>query len=1263
MAAPLLKAHVKGHTRKLASGKVVSVRPHEDKRAAAQGDLFSGFDAAGRAEHKDHAPAAPADKPGKNRVLSYHEAVAANMSHMGSSLDEWRAVGITGMGEVDAGDGKTEVVPEFDFPSGYENAPALYTGQCCNLCGTNIKRVFWIQNDRRKWVMPVGSECVGRFGDGDSGDRLAKKTVWEKNRAALREASKAKSMLWHRFSVRVSHGYGRYETGMFPRSATEHQARKTWEELRKLLGSLKPDSAGDAAITSWARKNGVRAAELVATARQLIAQTEVPDFGRSDLGLRPSMQDEVRGSGASVEEYAQARRDGLSHAEAIARFRERRNAASKVVPPARQHPTETPEFKRWFGGSKAVDADGKPLVVYHGTGRDTSAFTYKVGRERTLGRYYFASDSRTADEYAGKGDGANTMPVYLAIKNPLEVDYEGGQWASFPLAKLPPEIAAIIPEKNILRGKGDSAWVSNSAIATAAESLGYDGLITRNVKDGAGPHGEQTPGDVFLVFRPEQIKSAIGNNGQFDPANPDITKSLRTPILFVKAIHAPVGGEHGADGKWYAGGQFMPALAALLPRKVHDLATKLLLNPENRFVVDKVDRSETYRRWREEFRGREASAPAYRKLQALLRDKFTVREKDELETIIDALLARIARGDYGETMAKADMPAAGERLEFAGDRYTDKGPATGEVLEVKATVDGYYLKVKFPDGEETLSWDDMRAGATRTKGGWLLKAEQLSLLFDMPVTVSGYVTKQGKVVRAHAAKRKHAVHPARAEAEAHGHAEAAANPTSGRKDESPAVVDSPVSKETGETKVENANSIQRFIVRSSTGVYHLSYQQSGGAVRCNSRNGGIATRLAKESDVLRAKDSSFCGKCFPNGKPADLSKYFPPSRADWEDAVYTAIEERAEVTRSDAQGIAEAKQDLMDAAFAAGKSPADVAGEILGAASAPAVDLASFIKVAADDIASLRKQDVDRVLSEAPAEHRQAVADYIVANRADLAEEVAECMAELEPAAPATPAKRPRTIADVTAALRAEGLPVELVKGDGYLYFVCDDPARNIFEDKSIMVAYFNRQTPEQWIADGREFAASVRAKIEERSATAESASPKLKAKVTEEKPEAEPAAEPATLKFDGVTCSRCGGSGNYSFNLMHGSKCYGCGGTGRKLTKRGHAALEFWNNLRTRKVSDLKVGDLIQFDMFSYKVFARIESIEPDPLNPGVIIISGTRKKTGERMGFGTYPNATVTAGFTAEEKADMIRRTVEYQNSLTADGKPRKVARRESA
>lgn len=32
--------------------------------------------------------------------------------------------------------------------------------------------------------------------------------------------------------------------------------------------------------------------------------------------------------------------------------------------------------------------------------------------------------------------------------------------------------------------------------------------------------------------------------------------------------------------------------------------------------------------------------------------------------------------------------------------------------------------------------------------------------------------------------------------------------------------------------------------------------------------------------------------------------------------------------------------------------------------------------------------------------------------------------------------------------------------------------------------------------------------------------------------------------------CGRCGGSGQYSFNMMHGTTCFGCGGVGHKLLK-----------------------------------------------------------------------------------------------------------------
>jgi hypothetical protein len=57
--------------------------------------------------------------------------------------------------------------------------------------------------------------------------------------------------------------------------------------------------------------------------------------------------------------------------------------------------------------------------------------------------------------------------------------------------------------------------------------MGCDGAIIRNVYDPGGKgHGSES-GDVYCVFKPEQIKSAYGNRGTFDPTDDDIRKNGR----------------------------------------------------------------------------------------------------------------------------------------------------------------------------------------------------------------------------------------------------------------------------------------------------------------------------------------------------------------------------------------------------------------------------------------------------------------------------------------------------------------------------------------------------------------------------------------------------------------------------------------------------------------------------------------------------------------------------------------------------------------
>ena len=56
--------------------------------------------------------------------------------------------------------------------------------------------------------------------------------------------------------------------------------------------------------------------------------------------------------------------------------------------------TDTPQFKKWFGNSKVVNANGKPLVVYHGTVRNIEQFGHRhPNTEANWGVGFYFSNS------------------------------------------------------------------------------------------------------------------------------------------------------------------------------------------------------------------------------------------------------------------------------------------------------------------------------------------------------------------------------------------------------------------------------------------------------------------------------------------------------------------------------------------------------------------------------------------------------------------------------------------------------------------------------------------------------------------------------------------------------------------------------------------------------------------------------------------------------------------------------------------------------
>jgi hypothetical protein len=223
--------------------------------------------------------------------------------------------------------------------------------------------------------------------------------------------------------------------------------------------------------------------------------------------------------------------------------------------------TQTEAFKKWFGDSKVVDADGKPLRVFHGTTSDIRAFAGKAGAEGN-GAFFFTESPEAASAYAKKdrarldevyrleeqasevrrqidvledagrsypdpeivalerewdslsskareleaapeGAGSNVIPAYLSIQNPLVIDMGRSGKGQFDLASI---------EK-----------IGNAIERAKAD--GRDGVIVRNTHD-SPEEGEAH--DIFVAFRSEQVKSAIGNNGNFDPEDDRINFSRTT---------------------------------------------------------------------------------------------------------------------------------------------------------------------------------------------------------------------------------------------------------------------------------------------------------------------------------------------------------------------------------------------------------------------------------------------------------------------------------------------------------------------------------------------------------------------------------------------------------------------------------------------------------------------------------------------------------------------------------------------------------------
>ena len=198
--------------------------------------------------------------------------------------------------------------------------------------------------------------------------------------------------------------------------------------------------------------------------------------------------------------------------------------------------TTTDAFKRWFGDSKVVGKDGKPLVVYHGTDKDFDTFDISRSGSSSgeyLGKgFYFSQSADMAGAFAGEKN-ALVMPVYLAINNPFNTSSTDLTKAQKQLIRDDPKLGkSFLAAEAEAGGDAFSSWyvVQRAAVMSkdrsnyikdALELVGFDGVITGDLNKQPGAASEVE----VVAFRREQIKSAIGNRGTFDPESGNILKA------------------------------------------------------------------------------------------------------------------------------------------------------------------------------------------------------------------------------------------------------------------------------------------------------------------------------------------------------------------------------------------------------------------------------------------------------------------------------------------------------------------------------------------------------------------------------------------------------------------------------------------------------------------------------------------------------------------------------------------------------------------
>lgn len=290
-----------------------------------------------------------------------------------------------------------------------------------------------------------------------------------------------------------------------------------------------------------------------------------------------SGQDSIRFRSNEMEDFTPEEQEIAAKAKADGTYLKAPNGQPTNLTPEQWVNVRTSRFKEWFGdwendpenASKVVDANGEPMVVYHGSNwKGITTFDRSQSKRRRSGLreygHFFTTNRALAEMYSNVDDApeveeelsrldaqieaaaenkdiAKMLDLYTA-KERITRNLGGRVYEVFlnmrDVAEFDADYQADRGWYNLKADVGYKTAIGRDAMEAYAgqnsmtgDRLRKDGIIGRNIidlfvgtenKEALKPYFDKFGGDVFLVFDPQNIKSATENVGTFDANNSDI---------------------------------------------------------------------------------------------------------------------------------------------------------------------------------------------------------------------------------------------------------------------------------------------------------------------------------------------------------------------------------------------------------------------------------------------------------------------------------------------------------------------------------------------------------------------------------------------------------------------------------------------------------------------------------------------------------------------------------------------------------------------